>query len=229
MNKKQSNLLRFCLLLALLFGALGLSAQTVTKSFSNESLKNVLKEVERQTKMSVIYKVDEIDGNRKVSATFRNTPVRKVLNKVLGDQLSYEISNRLITIHKRGSKPDATKQTSKPVKTVQGQVLDEQGQPIIGATVRIKGTTEATVTDVDGHFAISAPTGSRIEVSYLGYTSQEVSADRDNVKLSMTPDEQALKEVVVTALGIKKEAKALTYNVQQLNSSEITGVKTPTS
>ena len=92
MNKKQSNLLRFCLLLALLFGALGLSAQTVTKSFSNESLKNVLKEVERQTKMSVIYKVDEIDGNRKVSATFRNTPVRKVLNKVLGDQLSYEIT-----------------------------------------------------------------------------------------------------------------------------------------
>ena len=225
MNKKQSNLLRFCLLLALLFGALGLSAQTVTKSFSNESLKNVLKEVERQTKMSVIYKVDEIDGNRKVSATFRNTPVRKVLNKVLGDQLSYEINNRLITIHKRGSKPDATKQTSKPVKTVQGQVLDEQGQPIIGATVRIKGTTEATVTNVDGHFAISAPTGSRIEVSYLGYTSREVSADRDNVKLSMTPDEQALKEVVVTALGIKKEAKALTYNVQQLSSSEITGVK----
>jgi hypothetical protein len=225
MKEKQSKLLRIFLFVALFFGSLGLSAQTVTKSFKNESLKSVLKEVERQTKMSVIYKVDEVNTNKKVTATFRSTPVREVLNRVLGNDLNYEIDNKMITIHKREAQRPTTQSSNGSKKTVKGQVLDEKGEPVIGATVRVKGTNEAAVTDLDGNFSIAANEGSKIEISYMGYTPKEVSANQNNVTVNLAPDEKMLSEVVVTALGIKKEAKALSYNVQQVSSDDINRVK----
>ena len=121
MNSKQSKLLGICLLVTLMFSALSMSAQTVTKTFSNESLRNVLKEVERQTQMSVIYKVDEVNASQKVTATFHATPVRDVLNKVLGSHLGFKIDHKMITIFKREAKP-AAKEAQAPKKTVKGQV-----------------------------------------------------------------------------------------------------------
>uniref|UniRef100_UPI004028A7CB TonB-dependent receptor plug domain-containing protein n=1 Tax=Prevotella sp. TaxID=59823 RepID=UPI004028A7CB len=224
MNSKQSKLLGICLLVTLMFSALSMSAQTVTKTFSNESLRNVLKEVERQTQMSVIYKVDEVNANQKVTATFRATPVRDVLTKVLGPHLAFKIDHKMITIFKHEVKP-AAKESPAPRKTVKGQVLDENGEPVIGATLRSKATGAAVVTDLDGNFTISAAEGTKIEVSYLGYQPKSVTAKGDNVTVNIAQDERALNEVVVTALGIKKESKALTYNVQQLKNSDITGVK----
>lgn len=224
MNSKQSKLLGICLLVTLMFSALSMSAQTVTKTFSNESLRNVLKEVERQTKMSVIYKVDEVNASQKVTATFHATPVRDVLTKVLGSHLGFKIDHKMITIFKREAKP-AAKDPQAPKKTVKGQVLDENGEPVIGATVRSKATGAAVVTDLDGNFTISAAEGSKIEVSYLGYQPKSVTAKGDNLTVNISQDEKTLNEVVVTALGIKKESKALTYNVQQLKNSDITGVK----
>jgi TonB-linked SusC/RagA family outer membrane protein len=221
MREKQSKLLRIFLVVALFFGSLGLSAQTVTKTFRNESLKNVLKEVERQTRMSAIYKVDEVNTNKKVTATFRSTPVREVLNQVLGDDLSYEIDSKMITIHKRA----VQQKINEPKKIVKGQVFDETGEPVIGATVRVKGASEAAVTDLDGNFSIDAPEGSKIEISYMGYAPKEITANQSNVKVNLTPDQKMLNEVVVTALGIKKETKALSYNVQQVTSDDINKVK----
>ena len=225
MEAKQSKLLKVFLFVTLFLGSLGTSAQTVTKQFNNESLKNILKEIERQTKMSVIYKVDEVNANQKVTATFRSTPVREVLNQVLGSSLSYEIDNKMIIIHKTSGKPSPQRQsTGGSKRAVKGQVLDETGEPVIGATVRVKGSNEATVTDMDGNFAIPAPEGSRLEVSYIGYMAKEVNA-QNGVVVNMSKDEKLLNEVVVTALGIQKEAKALSYNVQQIGRGEITGVK----
>ena len=164
MNSKQSKLLGICLLVTLMFSALSMSAQTVTKTFSNESLRNVLKEVERQTKMSVIYKVDEVNASQKVTATFHATPVRDVLTKVLGSHLGFKIDHKMITIFKREAKP-AAKDSLAPKKTVKGQVLDENGEPVIGATVRSKATGAAVVTDLYGNFTISAEEGRKIDVS----------------------------------------------------------------
>ncbi|WP_255404820.1 SusC/RagA family TonB-linked outer membrane protein [Prevotella sp. kh1p2] len=218
-------LLRLFLFAALCFGAAGVRAQNVTKTFRNETLRNVLKEVERQTKMSVIYKVDEVNANKKVTATFRSTPVREVLSKVLDDGLDYEIDNRMITIHRRDVQTARQVRQNDRNKTVKGQVLDEKGEPVIGATIKVKGTTLATVSDVDGNFAITVPEGSKLTVSYLGYADKEIAADQSNVTVSMLQDEKMLGEVVVTALGIQKEAKALSYNVQQINNDQVTGVK----
>ena len=110
-------------------------------------------------------------------------------------------------------------------KQVSGQVLDENGDPVIGATIAVKGQKAATVTDIDGKFALKVPAGSTLVVTYLGYAPKEVKANGENMTIKLSQDTQKINEVVVTALGIKKEAKSLSYNVQQLNSDAITTVK----
>ena len=115
----------------------------------------------------------------------------------------------------------ATVQTS----TVTGRVLDENGEPMIGATVSVKGTIVGTATDTDGRFSISAAQGATLTVSYVGYESRNVRVDGSNLTITLEPSpSQDLGEVVVTALGIKKEAKSLSYNVQQLEGDALTRV-----
>ena len=110
-------------------------------------------------------------------------------------------------------------------KTVGGQVLDENGEPVIGATVTVKGTKTAVVTDIDGKFSFKVPAGSTLVVTYLGYADKEVAATGTGMTISMAQDEKTLDEVVVTALGIKRSEKALSYNVQQLGNEDLTTVK----
>ncbi len=109
--------------------------------------------------------------------------------------------------------------------TVTGQVLDENGEPVIGATVNVKGTNVTTVTDFDGRFSIKAPQGSTLAVSYVGYGTRELKVDSNLLTINLQQDAQVLNEVVVTALGIKKEAKSLSYNVQQLEGDALMRVQ----
>lgn len=109
---------------------------------------------------------------------------------------------------------------------VQGVVKDTNGEPLIGVNVIVKGSTVGAITDLDGKFSLKAKKGDVLIVSYTGYTSQEVTV-RNNQVLDVVLKENLteLGEVVVTALGIKKETKALTYNVQEVKASEIVKVK----
>ncbi len=110
-------------------------------------------------------------------------------------------------------------------ETVSGQVLDEKGEPVIGATVTVKGTKIATVTDIDGKFSLKVPKGSTLVITYLGYADKEVMAAGADMQITISQDEETLEEVVVTALGIKRSEKALSYNVQQLGNENLTTVK----
>lgn len=227
MNLKQTKLLKAFFVALMCVNAMTVNAQSVTKNFRNVPLKSVLKEVERQTKMSVIYKVDEVNANRKITANFKSTPVKEVLRQVLGDELDYQVDNRMITIRRRQVvNPKTTvKQQSKSSRKVSGTVLDEKGEPVIGATIKEKGTKNATVSDLDGNFTFNVSEGSTLLISYLGYSDKEVSSDSHDLTIRMSENSEQLNEVVVTALGIKKESKALSYNVQQVSSNDITGVK----
>ncbi len=109
--------------------------------------------------------------------------------------------------------------------TIGGQVVDENGEPVIGATVTVKGTNKATATDIDGNFTLKAPKGSKLVVSYLGYTDKEVVADGNAMVISLKESQFQLGEVVVTALGIKRSEKALSYNVQKVGGDNLTTVK----
>ncbi len=121
--------------------------------------------------------------------------------------------------------PPLTKVNQGAEKTVGGQVVDENGEPVIGATVVVKGTNIATVTDIDGKFTLKVPAGSTLVISYVGYANKEVAATGTDLKVALAQDEKTLDEVVVTALGIKRSEKALSYNVQQMGSEQLTTVK----
>lgn len=108
---------------------------------------------------------------------------------------------------------------------VKGRVVDANGEPVIGATVTVRGTSRNAVTDLNGNFSIEAPAGSTLVVSYIGFKNQEVKARQGAMTVTMSEDTATLNEVVVTALGIKKDSKSLSYNVQQLGSDAVMTVQ----
>jgi len=109
---------------------------------------------------------------------------------------------------------------------VSGIVRDAQGEPLIGATIRVKGTKHGTTTDVDGRYSINASPGDVLEVSYIGSKSIEVPVTGGSMDISMEASDQVLDEVVVTALGIRKDRKSLGYSVEDLKSEELMRNKT---
>ena len=112
-------------------------------------------------------------------------------------------------------------------ENIKGIVTDENGETIVGATIREKGTNTGTVTDLNGNFTLTVKSlQSTIVVSYVGYTTQEVKASAQLMKIGMKSDAQSLDEVVVTALGIKRDKKALGYSIQEVKGDELTKVKT---
>jgi len=106
-------------------------------------------------------------------------------------------------------------------KAISGKVLSaEDGQPIVGATVKVKGVTQGTVTGIDGDFRINVQINSTLVISYIGMKSVEVKAN-DNLTVKLEADSKQIDEIVVTALGIKKEKKALGYSVQSIGNDEL--------
>lgn len=106
--------------------------------------------------------------------------------------------------------------------TVKGIVLDENGEPIIGASVVDASGKNGTVTDANGNFTLEAPKGTTLKISYLGYTPTTVAASGTTVRVVMEPSNNDLNEVVVTALGIKREKKALGYAMQEVKTEGLT-------
>lgn len=108
-------------------------------------------------------------------------------------------------------------------QTVRGTVTDQNGEPVVGATVRVKGDKTGTITDLNGQYTLTVPAGTSLEISYVGYKPQEVRVRAGNAPLNImlqdTPT--ALSEVVVTALGLKRESKALGYAMTELNADDL--------
>ena len=108
---------------------------------------------------------------------------------------------------------------------VKGTVKDASGEPLIGVSILVKGTTNGTVTDIDGNFNLNAPKGAVLEISYVGYVTQTISVTGSSINVVLKEDSEQLDEVVVTALGIKRAEKALSYNVQKVDQDELVRVK----
>ena len=113
-------------------------------------------------------------------------------------------------------------QSTQQAKKITGKVVDAAGEPIIGASVAVKGSGTGAVTDLEGKFSLEVPVGSTLEISFVGYTTQTLQVTSSNVyNVTLKDDTQALSEVVVTAMGIKKEKKALGYSVSDINAKEL--------
>lgn len=186
------------------------------------TLQNALVEVERQSKLSVAYNQSQLSGQRQLSLNIVNQPLESALKTILkGTGFSYKLTDKYIMVV-----PEKKETNSQASKTVKGKIVDENGEPLIGVNVAVDGTTTGTITDFDGNFSMSAFANSTLKVSYIGYATQLVAvSDKEFYSITMRPDNEVLDEVVVTALGIKRETKSLTYNVQEMKAADLTTVK----
>ena len=111
-------------------------------------------------------------------------------------------------------------------RQIEGVVKDNTGETVIGASVLVKGTTTGVTTDLDGRFVLNVPKGATLQISYMGYKTQEiVIEDQTTLDIVLESDVEALDEVVVTALGIKREKKSLGYAMQELKTEGMTEIR----
>lgn len=131
-----------------------------------------------------------------------------------------------VSIHAESTKKKADASITLQNEACKGIVKDETGTAVIGAAVLVKGTGNGTLTNIDGEFTLNnVNVGDIIQITFLGYTTQEIKWDGNPLNITLKEDAQILDEVVVTALGIKREQKALSYNVQQVKGDELLAVK----
>lgn len=225
--------LRMKLSVVLLFISMGLACATesysqntlLTLDISNKPVQEVLDIIEDQTEFHFFYNNKQVDTSREVSVKSRGENVFSVLNQIFEDtDISYKVLDKSIILSHKELIASAIVQQS--ILNISGTITDAYNEPVIGANVFQKGSTNGTVTDVNGHFNLNIPAHSTLVISYIGYISQEIAVGNNTVfNIILIEDSKNLEEVVVTALGIKREEKALGYAVQKIKSEELVSAK----
>lgn len=190
----------------------------VSIRMNNVKLDKILNEIENQTDYLFIYN-NQVDINKITSVKVKNEAVAQVLDRILsGTGINYELEGTHIILTTEAIKDLHAQQQA---KTVTGTVTDVSGEPIIRANIRIKGTTTGTITDIDGNFSIKAEPQSVIEVSYIGYLTQEtVINNQKSIRFLLKEDTKTLDEVVVIGYGVQKKAD-LTGSVANINTEKL--------
>jgi TonB-linked SusC/RagA family outer membrane protein len=205
-------------------------SQTVSLKFKNAKLETVLKEIGTQTGYDLVYITPLINEAKPVTINVNKASLKDVLEKSFYDQsLTYTISNNTIIVQKKSASlapiplVDIAKLINKaPPTDIKGQVTDSKGEPLIGVSVKVKGTTIGVSTDVNGRYSISVPDGATVLVlSYIGYTNQEVSINgRSSVDVQLAASTEALQEIVVVGYGTQKKSD-LTGSITSVTAKDI--------
>ncbi|WP_423126559.1 SusC/RagA family TonB-linked outer membrane protein [Gaoshiqia sp. Z1-71] len=200
---------------------------SISLSKSNTTLHELFIAIENQTGYRFFYNNDDVDVSQKVTVNVSGKPIGEILTQAFKD-LPYtfkEMENRLILIEGHAAKTGVP--SSQQSRTVSGKVTDSAGVPIPGAAVVIKGTTNGTITDMDGNYSLrQVPDDAVLLFSFVGMKPQEIPIrDRSTIMVVMEEEMVGISEVVVTALGIERESKTLSYHVQKIDAQEIVAVK----
>lgn len=216
---KKITLLACCFFLTIFSMPLN-AQQKIDLHLKEVGLEKVIKEIEKKTNYSFMFD-NSLDLTEKVSVDYNNESIHTILNALFtGKDIVYEIlENRIIL--KKGNTTGETSQ-----KRITGIISDTNNEPLIGVSVVVKGTSNGTTTGMDGKYFINANENDVLVFSYIGYVTQEKTIGKNTTfRIIMREDNVILDVVVVTALGIKREEKALSYNVQQVTNEELTTVK----
>lgn len=203
------------------------SSQNVKVSIarSTSSLQEVLDEIESQTEYLFIIN-SGVDTSKKVTVESDNESIIEVLDDISSQAgISYTVSQKHIILSKKGEKPSV--QPDNGTFTVSGSVIDNKGEPLIGVSVLLTGTTQGTITDFDGKFSLDGiQEGSVLEFSYVGFISQKVKVGKSRMlSIQMQEDNQALDEVVVIGYGTMKK-RDLTGAISSVKAADITSTPT---
>ena len=216
--------------LLLVVGCLQVSAkgyaQLITLEKKNAALTDVFKAVKEQTNYSFFYNDKTLRKARKLDVDFRQSTLEEVLQTCFKDQpLTYEILDKTIVIKERTETPlNIAAVAEKTMADFKGKVVDENDRPVAGATVTIKGTTTSTATNDNGEFVLTSGSGNvTLIISSVGYEPREIKAsDNAPVTVKLTPTSSSLDDVVVTALGVKRERRSIGYAVSTVKADELT-------
>ena len=194
------------------------SDQKIALNVQNVSIKEFIKLIESKTSYTVVYRDLLIDNKKDISITADDKTLSEILKEVFGQKgLQAVFNNKTIVITKKNAEPQISNKTRK----ISGIVLDEKGEPVIGASVRIPGSNLGVATDINGRFTVEAPSNAKLRISYIGYEAKDelVSASSDlKIKLDLTPKD--LDEIVITAQA-RGQKNAIQ---QQINSNTIKNV-----
>lgn len=229
--KKILSIMKLTVVLLILF-SLNISAtvysQTTKLSLNvqNQSIKDVLYLIENQSDFRFIYESGKINLDKKVSVRVREQTVEVVLKQLFNSEgINYEITeNNLILINPSPEQLKVIGQNKSQVrKKVTGVVKDEKGEPIIGANVVEKGTTNGIITDIDGNFELNVVSSSVLQISYIGYVSQEILiGNKNKFHIKLVEDTQNLDEVVVVGYGTMRK-KDMTGSVASADLGALKG------
>ena len=222
----SKKLLRALLIAALAVPPFQVSFAQLTISLSNSNLGTVIKQIKAQSNYRFFYD-DELAAIPVASLKVSNSSLTSVLDKALsGKGITYRIDDNVVYLSRTSKEKTTEPRSTQQQKTVSGKITDLKGEPLIGVTVLEKGTTNGTITDFDGNYSLSLSNPNAVlQFSYVGYKSIELAVNKPMLNVSLSEDTEVLEEVVVTALGIKRSEKALSYNVQQVNADDITANK----
>lgn len=190
----------------------------------------ILDKIEAQTEYLFVYNKKSVDVRRTVNVDADNQPVSEVLDEIFnGTDIRYVMEGKNIVLTKQNEKASeiiaAVQQENISVK---GVITDTKGEPIIGANVVEKGTTNGCITNIDGEFTLNTPTNATLVISFIGYQPVTIALNgQKTLNVQMQEEALSLETVVVTAMGIKRKSSTLTYSVQQVDGNELTRVKDP--
>ncbi|MDN3584275.1 SusC/RagA family TonB-linked outer membrane protein [Mucilaginibacter flavus] len=200
-------------------------AQKISLSEKNTSLKEVCKKISLQSGYSFIISGSELKIAKPVFINTTDTDLRTVLDEIFKTQpLQYQLQDKSIIVSLRNPQVAATtiSRTTAARFTVKGKVTDGKGTALVGVSIRLKNTTRGVLTDINGDFSIDASIGDILVVSYISFNTAEFKVtDQNPVRITLKELNNELNAVVVTALNIKRSAKSLTYNVQELKASDV--------
>ena len=190
----------------------------VTVVADNVSTGKVISEIEKQTDYLFVYNVNEVNLKRNVKVNAQNKSVAEVLNKVFeGTDIYYAMEGKNIMLMSKAKDGEAAQQANK----VTGIVKDANGEPVIGANVTVRGQSIGTITDIDGRFVLDAPKDAVLQITYIGFTSQDVKiGNKKEIVVTLTEDTETLDEVVVVGYGTQKKVN-LTGAVGNVSMKDI--------
>ena len=223
---RKSKLFRALLILLLIAVPVQWAAAQLTLSTPRTTLGTVIKQIQSQSKYQFFYN-DKLSTVTVEPLKVKDASLEQVLNTLLKNKdISYKIEENIIYLSEKENSNSLQQQSGKE-RTITGQVVDAKGEPLIGVSILVKGTTDGAITDLDGNYKIMTKSNNPVIVySYIGYKTQEIPLKgQTTINITMMDDTQVIDEVVVTALGIKRSEKALSYNVTQVDAESALAVK----
>lgn len=222
---QSSKFLRALLVLFFMTVSVQWTFAQLNLNVSRTTLGTVIEQIKSQSKYQFFYD-DKLATMAVENVKVKNASIEDALNAILkGKNISFKVEDNIVYLSEKSAVPQEGNQQGKE-RTITGQVSDDMG-PLIGVNVLIKGTSIGCITDLDGNFALTTTEANPVvQFSYVGYKTQEIAAKGQGaINVMLESDSQLVEEVVVTALGIKRATKALSYNVQEIKSDELTRVK----